>query len=45
MHTIMRIDKVEKQGTAKIVTALVNVDTVTPFALPAYTPSGTSGKR
>jgi hypothetical protein len=45
MHAIVRIDEVEKQGTAKIIPVSGKADTITPFPLPAYTPSDTSGKR
>jgi len=39
MHAIIRIDEVEKEGTAKI-SALAGgkADKVTPFPLPAYAP-------
>ena len=39
MHAIIRIDEVEKEGTAKI-SALPGgkADKVTPFPLPAYAP-------
>ena len=36
MHSIIRIDEVEKQGTSKITKADGNV---TPFPMPIYTPS------
>ncbi|MEM7019296.1 MAG: DUF1820 family protein [Pseudomonadota bacterium] len=39
MHSILRIDQVEKQGTAKISDAS---DNVTAFPSPIYTPKGNS---
>lgn len=44
MHSILRIDEVEKQGVSKITTA--EPGNVTPFPMPIYTPggSGDSGK-
>jgi len=36
MHSIIRIDEVDKQGTSKISKAEGNV---TPFPMPIYTPS------
>lgn len=44
MHSILRIDEVEKQGVSKITTA--ETGNVTPFPMPIYTPggSGDSGK-
>ncbi|MEZ5565474.1 MAG: DUF1820 family protein [Gammaproteobacteria bacterium] len=44
MHSILRIDEVEKQGVSKI--TAVEGSNVTSFPLPIYTPggSGDSGK-
>lgn len=44
MHSILRIDEVEKQGVSKITAA--ETGNVTPFPMPIYTPggSGDSGK-
>lgn len=44
MHSILRIDEVEKQGVSKITP--VETGNVTPFPGPIYTPggSGNSGK-
>ncbi len=39
MHAVVRIDEVEKQGTAKIIPAPVKGDNVTPFPVPLYTPT------
>lgn len=36
MHSILRIDEVPKQGTAKV--SLVEGSNVTPFPVPIYTP-------
>lgn len=41
MHSIVRIDEVEKQGTSKITETDQNV---TPFPSPIYTPGNDSGK-
>ena len=38
MHTVMRIDQVEKQGISKISTA--EGSNVTQFPMPVYPPSG-----
>jgi hypothetical protein len=38
MHTIIRIDEVDKEGVSKIVTA--EGENVTPFPVPVYTPGG-----
>lgn len=38
MHSILRIDEVEKQGVSKITTA--EASNVTPFPMPIYTPGG-----
>ncbi len=38
MHSILRIDEVEKQGVSKITAA--EGGNVTPFPLPIYTPGG-----
>ena len=41
MHSILRIDEVEKQGVSKITNADGNV---TQFPIPMYTPPGQGGK-
>ncbi len=41
MHSIIRIDEVEKQGVSKITETDQNV---TPFPAPIYTPGNDSGK-
>jgi hypothetical protein len=41
MHSIMRIDEVEKQGTSKITSA--DGSNVTQFPVPMYTPPGGQG--
>ncbi len=44
LHSILRIDEVEKQGVSKITAA--EAGNVTPFPVPLYTPggSGDAGK-
>ena len=44
LHSILRIDEVEKQGVSKITAA--EAGNVTPFPVPVYTPggSGDAGK-
>lgn len=44
MHSILRIDEVEKQGVSKVTVA--EAGNITPFPVPIYTPgsSGDSGK-
>jgi hypothetical protein len=45
LHSIIRIDEVEKQGTAKITKVGPKGDEkVTPFPMPFYTPGGDAGK-
>lgn len=39
MHAVVRIDEVEKQGTAKIIPVTGKGGNVTPFPLPLYTPT------
>ncbi len=39
MHAVVRIDEVEKQGTAKIIPVASKGDNVTPLPLPLYTPT------
>lgn len=39
MHTILRIDEVEKQGAGRIHKPDGDSGTVTPFPMPVYTPS------
>jgi hypothetical protein len=41
MHSIMRIDEVDKQGTSKITSA--DGSNVTQFPVPMYTPPGGQG--
>ena len=41
MHSILRIDEVEKQGTSKI--TAVDGGNVTQFPVPMYTPPGGQG--
>ena len=41
LHSILRIDEVEKQGTSKITTA--DGGNVTQFPVPMYTPPGGQG--
>lgn len=41
MHSILRIDEVDKQGVSKITAADGNV---TQFPIPVYTPPGQGGK-
>ena len=41
VHSVMRIDQVEKQGVSKI--SAVDGDNVTPFPMPMYTPGGPGG--
>jgi hypothetical protein len=38
MHSILRIDEVEKQGVSKVMAA--EAGNVTPFPVPIYTPGG-----
>jgi hypothetical protein len=38
MHAVVRIDEVEKEGTAKIVPLGGKGENVTPFPMPFYTP-------
>lgn len=42
MHAIVRIDEVEREGTAKVTKAPEGAGSVTPFPLPAYPPRGGS---
>lgn len=45
LHSIIRIDEVEKKGTAKITQVGSKGDEkVTPFPMPLYTPGGDAGK-
>lgn len=44
MHAVVRIDEVEKEGTAKIIQASGNGDNITPFPMPVYTPGGDKGR-
>ena len=41
LHSILRIDEVEKQGVSKVVDA--EGGNVTQFPMPVYTPSGEGG--
>ena len=46
MHTIVRIDEVERQGKAKISPlADAGESNVTPFPMPVYTPSDSSSNQ
>jgi len=40
MHSVVRIDEVEKEGTNKIVGEGGPSTNVTPFPMPVYTPGG-----
>jgi len=40
MHAVLRIDEVEREGTAKVTAAAEGAATVTPFPMPAYPPRG-----
>ncbi len=42
MHSIIRIDEVEKQGASKI--SAIDGDNVATFPVPMYTPGGQGGK-
>lgn len=42
MHSIIRIDEVDKQGVSKVTN--VEGSNVTPFPMPMYSPSGQGGK-
>lgn len=42
LHSILRIDEVEKQGVSKVTN--VEGDNVTQFPMPMYTPPGQGGK-
>ena len=42
MHTIIRIDEVDKQGTSKI--SKIEGGNITQFPVPVYTPGGGSGE-
>lgn len=44
MHAVVRIDEVEKRGTAKITHISGKGDNVTAFPVPIYTPTDGSGK-
>lgn len=41
MHAMVRIDEVEKGGSAKIIPLLATVAKTSPAAVPIYTPGGT----
>ena len=41
IHSVIRIDEVDKQGASKI--SAVDGDNVTPFPIPVYTPGPTGG--
>lgn len=43
MHSVIRVDQVEKEGTNKIVSASETGTNVTPFPVPIFTPGGDSG--
>jgi hypothetical protein len=42
MHSILRIDEVEKQGVSKVVNA--EGGNIAQFPVPMYTPPGQGGK-
>jgi hypothetical protein len=42
LHSIIRIDEVEKQGVSKV--SNLEASNVTQFPMPIYAPSGESGK-
>lgn len=44
MHTIVRIDEVEKEGAAKITMPETKSGNITTFPTPIYTPNSDSGK-
>ncbi len=44
MPAVVRIDEVEKQGTAKITPISGKGDNITAFPMPAYTPTDGSNK-
>ena len=44
MPAVVRIDEVEKQGTAKITPISSKGDNITAFPMPAYTPTDGSNK-
>jgi len=44
MHSIVRIDEVDKEGTATITEAGKQAGNVTAFPVPVYGPKGDSGK-
>ena len=44
LHSVLRIDEVEKQGVSKI--SRIEGDNVTPFPMPVFTPGGSdNGKK
>jgi len=43
IHSVIRVDEVEKEGTNKV-TAASGEDNVTPFPVPSYSPAG-NGKK
>jgi hypothetical protein len=44
MHSIVRIDEVEKKGVAKITSVSGKGDNITAFPIPIYTPTDGSSK-
>lgn len=44
MHAVIRIDEVEKQGSARIVQGEKDGGKLSPFPMPVYTPGDESGK-
>ncbi|MFQ5345556.1 MAG: DUF1820 family protein [Mariprofundus sp.] len=44
LHSIIRIDEVEKEGTAKITKVSDTDSKVTPFPMPMFNPGGDAGK-
>jgi len=43
IHSVVRVDEVEKEGTNKII-ALAEGEKVTPFPVPGYPSGGSPGK-
>ena len=45
LHSVVRIDAVEKQGTARITGEVKEGTNVASFPVPVFTPTGGDGKR
>ena len=45
MHAVVRIDEVEKRGSARITPPAKEGDNVAAFPMPIYNPSGGAGKK